>query len=70
MNATLQQIAQLMERPTVNVEEAAMVLGIGRGQAYRAVNSGELRCVRIGKRVIVPTSALRELLDGQSAPAA
>ena len=50
------------ERPTISVEEAAVILGIGRATAYRCVNSGEIPSVRFGTRVRVPTAALRQLL--------
>jgi excisionase family DNA binding protein len=53
-----------MNKPTCSVDDAARVLGIGRGPAYKAINRGEIRSIRIGGRVLVPTSALRELLDG------
>jgi excisionase family DNA binding protein len=64
MHTTAQEVDKIMSLPTCTVEQAAMVLGIGRTQAYRAVHSGELRSVRIGKRVLVPVAALRDLLAG------
>ena len=66
MNATAQEVSEIMGQPTCSVEEAAKVLHIGRTQAYRAVRSGELRSIRIGKRVLVPTIAIRELLNGEA----
>lgn len=66
MNATAQEVSEIMGQPTCSVEEAAKVLHIGRTQAYRAVRSGELRSIRIGKRVLVPTIAIRELLNGET----
>jgi excisionase family DNA binding protein len=68
MKASPEQITELMARPTISVEEAAMVLGIGRGPAYKAVNKGEIHTIRINSRLLVPTSWLRELLE--SSPAA
>jgi excisionase family DNA binding protein len=66
VNATAQEVSEIMGQPTCSVEEAAKVLHIGRTQAYRAVRSGELRSIRIGKRVLVPTIAIRELLNGET----
>ena len=66
MNANPLEVNEIMGQPTCSVEEAAKVLHIGRTQAYRAVRSGELRSIRIGKRVLVPTSAIRQLLDGRT----
>lgn len=51
-----------MARLTVTVEEAAEMLGVSRNSAYVAVRSGELPSVRIGKRIVVPKSALVRLL--------
>ena len=62
MDASPQEIEEIMSRPTCSVEQAAQVLGIGRTQAYRAVTKGEIRSVKIGKRVLVPTNAIREFL--------
>ena len=54
-------------RLTLTVEEVADLLGIGRGSAYAAVRAGEIPSVRIGRRVLVPRSALLTLL-GEPAP--
>lgn len=51
----------------VSVEEAARRIGIGRTLAYslcRAFEAGQpggLRCVRLGRRLLVPVSAIEEL---------
>lgn len=50
-------------RLTLTVEEAARLLGISRSLAYEAARSGELPTVRIGRRLLVPTSALDRLLS-------
>lgn len=49
--------------PTVSVGDAAKILGIGRGTAYEAARRGEIPTIKIGKRLLVPTSRLRQLLD-------
>lgn len=49
-------------RATVTVEEAARLLGIGRGSAYEAARTGEIPALRIGRRLLVPVAALEELL--------
>jgi excisionase family DNA binding protein len=36
-----------------SVKEAMVVLGIGRGSIYRAINSGRLRVIKNGKRTII-----------------
>ena len=66
MNASAQEVSEIMGQPTCSVEDAAKVLHIGRTQAYRAVKAGQIRSIRIGKRVLVPTIAIRELLSGET----
>jgi excisionase family DNA binding protein len=50
------------ERPTLSVPEAGKYLGLGRDAAYRAIKSGELPSIRIGRKVLVPTAQLWNLL--------
>jgi excisionase family DNA binding protein len=59
-------------RPTISVDEAAIVLGIARSSAYQAAKAGEIPVVHLGRRVRVPTAALRRMLalDDDSQPAA
>ena len=47
----------------LSVPELASVLHIGRNAAYDLVNSGQIRCVRIGKNIRIPQSALLEYLE-------
>jgi excisionase family DNA binding protein len=63
MRASPEKIEEILSHPTCTVEEAASVLGVGRGQAYRAVNEGEIDAITIGRRKLVRTKALRRLLD-------
>lgn len=58
-------LALLATRPTVSVSEAAQILSISRGQAYAMARSGEIRAIRIGTRLVIPTDQLRELIDGE-----
>jgi len=54
---------------TMSVEEAGKLLGIGRSSAYGAVRRGELPSLKIGRRILVPRSALlRKLEDFQQDP--
>lgn len=43
---------------TLKVEELMPVLGIGRNSAYELVRSGQIRSIRIGKKIRVPKEAL------------
>ena len=48
--------------PTISVEHAAKLLGVSRSAAYRAAASGELPTITFGRRLLVPTSRLLEML--------
>ena len=55
------------EKETLTVKEAAEVLGIGRGLAYRLANGGTIPTLRLGRRILIPREALTQLLDAQTA---
>ncbi len=48
--------------PTITVEQAGEVLGISRRSAYRAATTGELPTIKLGRRLLVPTARLLDLL--------
>jgi len=48
----------------MSVEAAAKALHISRNLAYQATRSGQLPCIRIGRRLLVPRRALEKLLEG------
>jgi excisionase family DNA binding protein len=48
--------------PTISVEYAAKLLGVSRSVAYRAAASGELPTITFGRRLLVPTYRLLEML--------
>lgn len=50
---------------TMTVTAAAQLLGISRGLAYELVHRGELRAVRLGRRLVVPVEAVDELLGSE-----
>jgi excisionase family DNA binding protein len=47
----------------LSVPELAKALRIGRNAAYDLVNHGQIRCIRIGKNIRIPQSALLEYLN-------
>jgi excisionase family DNA binding protein len=52
-------------RRTLNIEEAAMVLGIGRRLAYELARRGELPGVmKLGGRYVISKAALERFLQG------
>ncbi len=58
MTALVLALADVVDRATITVEEAAEILGIGRSAAYEAVNRGQLPTRRVGRRLFVPVPAL------------
>ncbi len=57
---------QTSERLTYNVREAAQALGLSRNSIYQACQKGEIRCLRIGKRVLISKLEVQRLLAGNS----
>ncbi len=55
---------------SVSVEEAARLLGLGRSNLFKLIESGELRSVKVGSRRLVPRRALEEFLAGPDVSAA
>ncbi len=53
---------------TYKPEEASSLLGVGRGGVYGLIRSGRLRSIRIGRKIIIPASALQEFLDQTEGP--
>jgi excisionase family DNA binding protein len=56
------------ERLTYSVGEAAKVLGLSRNSVYQACLKGEMPCLKIGKRILIPRARLDRLLTGNSEP--
>jgi len=50
----------------MDVDRVAAAFHISRAGAYEAVKTGEIPSIRIGRRIVVPTAAVRRmlLLDG------
>jgi excisionase family DNA binding protein len=53
---------RVLARPTCSVEDAAMLLGVGRSTAYAGARDGSLPVLRISKRILVSTAKLRAML--------
>jgi excisionase family DNA binding protein len=50
----------------LGVEDVAQLLGINRSTVYESIRVGELPSVRVGRRMLVPTHALRAWLSGST----
>jgi len=63
-------IAEVLKKPTTSIEIAGKMIGLSRNGAYAAASRGEIKTVPFGRRLFVPTSWLREVLqihDGEAA---
>lgn len=47
---------------TITVEQASNIIGLPVRTAYRAAARGEIPSIRIGRRLLVPTRRLLDLL--------
>ncbi len=46
----------------LRVEDLMPILGIGRNTAYELVRSGQIRSIRIGRKIRIPRDAVAEFL--------
>jgi excisionase family DNA binding protein len=56
-------------KPTLTVDEAAGLLGLSAWSVYASIRTGEFPALRVGRRLLVPTHALRSWManpDGGS----
>ena len=51
------------EKLTLNVEEAAKLLGISRNLGYEMARTGKLPIIRFGRRLLVSRRSLYRMLD-------
>ncbi len=48
---------------TLRVEELMPILGVGRNTAYEQIRSGQIKSVRIGRKIRIPKSEVLTFLD-------
>jgi excisionase family DNA binding protein len=56
-----------MEPMVISVNEAAVILGIGRTKIYSLIGDGCLSIVKIGRRTLVTTESIRALVASMAA---
>lgn len=47
------------------VSEAARQLGVGRSTVYELINAGDLRAIKVGRRRLIPSTAITEYIDAR-----
>jgi len=50
----------------LSIAEAARALGIGRSALYSEISARRIRRVKVGRRRLVPSSAISEVASGRS----
>jgi excisionase family DNA binding protein len=58
-----ESLEQILANPTTTVSEAGRLLGLARNQAYEAAARGEIKTLRFGRRLVVPTAWLKRVLE-------
>lgn len=54
-----------IEKMALTPEELAGALGVSLSTAYNLIRTGRIRFTRVGKRILVPISAVEEFLNGK-----
>jgi len=66
MNRRKRIAAKRAAADVITLEEVAARLGIGRNQAYEAVQTGKIPALRFGRRWLIPRAAFDRLLIGEA----
>jgi hypothetical protein len=64
---TSEEILEALAKPTVPVEVAGKILGIGRNGVYAAAKRGDIDIMKMGKRVLVLSAPLKRKLGLEAA---
>lgn len=61
------EAAQIRDLPDrlLSVDQAAEVCGVSRTRLYTELQSGRLRSIKVGRRRLVPSSAIAEFAAGR-----
>lgn len=65
MTAMQAAIERMEANPTISVEDVALILGISEASCRTAIANGEIKHIRIGRLVRVPTEPLKMMLGRQ-----
>jgi hypothetical protein len=52
-------VNEILSRPAMTPLDALKVLPLSRNGLYEAIRRGEIKTVRLGKKILVPTGPLR-----------
>jgi excisionase family DNA binding protein len=66
MNRRKRIAAKRAAADVITLEEVAARLGIGRNQAYEAVQAGKIPALRFGRRWLIPRATFDRMLTGEA----
>jgi len=61
----LQEEGSVQEERYYSVKKAAELLDMGESTVRRLIAQGELKAVRVGGKLLIPASSLREVVESQ-----
>lgn len=64
----MDQIPDPQVRPTITVEEGMPFYGLSRSAMFKAVARGDIPSIRVGRRILLPTAAVRRQLQLDEVP--
>jgi excisionase family DNA binding protein len=56
---------RLPDRLVLTVEEVATLLGVSRWLVQQAARTGELPCIRLGRRILFPRTRIEAIIGGE-----
>jgi hypothetical protein len=56
-------LKEILAKPTTTVPLAGKAIGLSRNSSYEAAHRGEIPILQFGKRKVVPTAWLRQVLQ-------
>lgn len=59
----------MLVRKAYSADEFREIIGMSRNGIYAGIRRGEIPSVRIGRRVLIPASAVEEMFGSQAPPA-
>jgi excisionase family DNA binding protein len=58
-------MAEVKEKLTYSVREAAEALGVSRNHLYRQIDIGDIKVIRIGSRILISKDWVKRKLAGE-----
>lgn len=63
MENTNSNLTTRQEKLTYSIPEFAGLIGVGRNLVYQLVDKGEIPCLRLGNRKVIPAWVLDRMLE-------